>query len=257
MEISWNAAMVVRYKFFFFIVFALQIMGCGGSSNGTQTSQPISDSPDITDEYTRTQVLNAAVRKYTEFATNHDPQQGAPRSIDASGTRWEQKRLNWTSGFFAGALWQLWVYEPTRELGEQAERWTLPLAPGASWVDHDIGFIIDSSFGKAARITQNEKYNEVRVTAAENLAARYSPIVGAIRSWNQTDRFTVIIDNMINLYLLFAKTTAPIMWSNSWKAQEKFYANGQSKVQTEILHGHVVKHGQFMDLLWLLENPVM
>jgi len=74
---------------------------------------------------------------------------------------------------------------------------------------HDTGFKIYCSFGNGYRITNKEEYKDVIVQTAKTLSKRYNPEVGAIRSWDHnTDKwdYPVIIDNMMNLELLFAAT---------------------------------------------------
>jgi hypothetical protein len=71
--------------------------------------------------------------------------------------------------------------------------------------DHDIGFQINCSFGNAYRITKNENYKNVLLTAAQSATKRYNAKTGLIRSWDfgkNKWQFPVIIDNMMNLELL-------------------------------------------------------
>lgn len=79
---------------------------------------------------------------------------------------------------------------------------------------HDMGFIIQPSLRKDWELTSNENSLQAVLTAAKSLASRYSPAVGAIRSWDvlsqanvsitsMTQDFLVIIDSMMNLDLLF------------------------------------------------------
>lgn len=71
---------------------------------------------------------------------------------------------------------------------------------------HDLGFMIGDSFGKAYQLTGEQSYRDVMLQAARTLCTRYSPKVGCIRSWDHNaDRWTfpVIIDNMMNLEILF------------------------------------------------------
>ena len=65
--------------------------------------------------------------------------------------------------------------------------------------------MILNSFGNAYELTGVDAYRRVVLDAAASLATRFSPVVGCTRSWNSSsaDEFTVIIDNMMNLELLF------------------------------------------------------
>jgi unsaturated chondroitin disaccharide hydrolase len=69
---------------------------------------------------------------------------------------------------------------------------------------HDTGFVINSSFGNGFRLTENETYETVLITAAGSLNSRFSATVGATRSWSWGGwSYPVIVDNMMNLELLF------------------------------------------------------
>ncbi len=113
---------------------------------------------------------------------------------------------SWTSGFFPGCLWLLYDWSAEPRWRTDAETWLVELEDEKNDTStHDVGFKIFTSFGNAYRLTGDETYRQVVLTAAASLATRYSPIVGAIRSWNgpTSSDFRVIIDNMMNLELLF------------------------------------------------------
>lgn len=125
------------------------------------------------------------------------------------------KRSDWTSGFFPGSMW--YMYELTGEarwknLGEKYTE-SLDSAKYLKW-HHDVGFIINCSYGNAYRITHNENYKAVIVEAAKSLSTRFRPIPGVIQSWDEDRGWQalkgwscpVIIDNMMNLELLFNAT---------------------------------------------------
>lgn len=112
----------------------------------------------------------------------------------------------WTSGFLPGALWL--AYEQSgnpywrdwaraREAGIESQEYNTGT--------HDIGFMIYDSFGNGYRLTADQREHDVTLTAAGSLSRRFNPAVGSIRSWGAiTDPgFTVIIDNMMNIELLF------------------------------------------------------
>ena len=76
---------------------------------------------------------------------------------------------------------------------------------------HDVGFMINCSFGNAYRLTENEAYKDVIIEAAKSLSSRFRPAAGVIQSWDEDRGWQgergwmcpVIIDNMMNLELLF------------------------------------------------------
>jgi hypothetical protein len=60
------------------------------------------------------------------------------------------------------------------------------------------------SFGNGYRLTKAEPYKTVILQTASTLATRFNPTVGCIKSWdNRKWPYPVIIDNMMNLELLF------------------------------------------------------
>ncbi len=122
---------------------------------------------------------------------------------------------DWTSGFFPGSMW--YMYDLTKD-----EKWKnlgikyteeLYSIKHLKW-HHDIGFMINSSFGNAYRVTQDEAYKNVIIEAAKSLSTRFRPIPGVIQSWDEDRGWQgtrgwecpVIIDNMMNLELLFEGT---------------------------------------------------
>mgnify|MGYP002731991665 FL=1 len=130
-----------------------------------------------------------------------------PRSIDKAGNLVLVGPKDWCSGFFAGTLWQMYQYSHMQFWRENAVSNTW-LIESAKWHKgtHDLGFMIGDSFGKAYQLTGEQSYRDVMLQAARTLCTRYSPKVGCIRSWDHNaDRWTfpVIIDNMMNLEILF------------------------------------------------------
>ncbi len=113
---------------------------------------------------------------------------------------------DWRSGFFPGALWYSWEFSRDDALKAAAIRWTEALEPVKDFTrNHDVGFMIFCSYGNAYRLTGDERYREVILQAAKSLITRFNPNVGLIQSWNAGKRwnYPVIVDNMMNLELLF------------------------------------------------------
>lgn len=119
---------------------------------------------------------------------------------------------DWVSGFYPGTL--LYLYELTNDaaLLTEAERMMKVLEKEKNNKStHDLGFMMFCSFGNAERIAPKPEYKEILVTSAKSLSARFHPAVGCIKSWDRVKsldgktelRYPVIIDNMMNLELLF------------------------------------------------------
>ena len=133
-----------------------------------------------------------------------------PRTIDKDGHLVLVGPKDWCSGFFAGNLWQMYQYAHTQFWRENAVSNTW-LIESAKWHrgTHDLGFMIGDSFGKAYLLTGEQSYRDVMLQAARTLITRYSDKVGCIRSWDHNAdkwKYPVIIDNMMNLEMLFEAT---------------------------------------------------
>ncbi len=182
---------------------SLFIIACGGGKERRSEPFDIVEIAPVASQYTRQQVIDAARAKYLMYAQSHGPADGYPISDKDNTQQWSQLSLRWSSGFFPGILWQLGYQQEDPELLEQARRWTLPLSSTADWQVHDVGFLIDNTFGKGARILDDPSFDTTRKLASDTLLGRFNQTVGATRSWNDDSDFLVIIDNMMNLALLF------------------------------------------------------
>lgn len=117
---------------------------------------------------------------------------------------------DWTSGFFPGNLWQIYKLTNNEAFKIKAEEWTA-LMENQKTNDrtHDMGFKIYCSFGEGLKVEDNEHYKSVIVESAKTLSTRFNSNVGSIRSWDFNSdiwEFPVIVDNMMNLELLFEAT---------------------------------------------------
>ena len=114
---------------------------------------------------------------------------------------------SWVSGFFPGVLWYLYENDPTEELKRYAELYTSRVEPAKNMTStHDLGFMLYCSFGNGLRLTGNDDYRKTLLQGSESLSTRFRPQVGCIRSWDWNQKvweYPVIIDNMMNLELLF------------------------------------------------------
>lgn len=133
----------------------------------------------------------------------------SPRTIEEDGSLRLVVPRDWTSGFFPGSLWQTYGYTQDKFWEEKAASFTWPIEEMKTFKGtHDLGFIFYCSFGQAYRFTGDTAYKEVFLEAAKSLSSRYNDKVKAIRSWDWSShwKFPVIIDNMLNLELLFRAT---------------------------------------------------
>jgi len=123
----------------------------------------------------------------------------------------------WCSGFYPGTL--LYLYEQTKDesLNTEALRILKELEKEKNnKTTHDLGFMMFCSFGNANSIEPKPEYNEILLTSAKSLSTRFNPKVGCIKSWDsKPGDFLVIIDNMMNLELLF--------WATKYSGDSSFY----------------------------------
>lgn len=112
---------------------------------------------------------------------------------------------DWTSGFFPGSLWYAYELTGDEELKKQAVIYTNILYPIRALAGtHDLGFMINCSYGNALRLAHNDTIAAVIAETADALYKRFDPNIGCIRSWDFGSwNYPVIIDNMMNLDLLF------------------------------------------------------
>jgi unsaturated chondroitin disaccharide hydrolase len=117
---------------------------------------------------------------------------------------------DWTSGFFPGILWYLYDYTKDEKWKKQAGFFTAKIEKEQyNKTTHDLGFMIYCSFGNGYRLTKDENYKKVIIQAAKSLSTRFNAKAGVIRSWDHNQdkwKYPVIIDNMMNLELLFEAT---------------------------------------------------
>ena len=155
--------------------------------------------------------LKASTEQALLMAKELETQEGRlPKTINKEGKLETSDYSWWCSGFFPGELWYLYEYNPTPEMKKYAEMYTDRVEEVKHITySHDVGFMLYCSYGNGYRLTGKPEYKDVMLTGANSLATRYDERVGAIRSWDFNKKiwqFPVIIDNMMNLELLFEAT---------------------------------------------------
>ncbi|OAA58918.1 glycoside hydrolase family 88 protein [Niveomyces insectorum RCEF 264] len=130
----------------------------------------------------------------------------------------------WTSGFFPGCIWQLYrrsLQQPqafsSSEILAAALQWQSGLEKEQhNRTTHDLGFMIMPSFYSDWSLRGTPESRKIIINAAHALSSRWCEQTQCLRSWDscvtkrfnytdadkQTD-FLVIIDNMMNLDLLY------------------------------------------------------
>ncbi|EJL68553.1 thioredoxin domain containing protein [Chryseobacterium populi] len=163
--------------------------------------------------------------KQYRYLIKNIPQDKMPQSYNISAGKVISREITWwCSGFYPGSLWMIYEQIKDPEIRKEAERTLALIEPNKTFTrDHDLGFMMLSSFGNAYRITKDPKYKDIILTSAGSLSTRFCPGMQAILSWGKMADFKgpVIIDNMMNLEML------------NWASQ-----NGGDKKYQEIAIAH-------------------
>lgn len=169
-----------------------------------------------------------AAAQYKLLAKNLPPDQFPKTWFPASGQYEFSGSGWWCSGFYPGSL--LYLYEQTQDaaLYTEAERILKVLEKEKNNKNtHDLGFMLFCSFGNADQIASKPEYKEILLTGARSLSTRFNPKVGCIKSWDsKPSDFLVIIDNMMNLELLF--------WATRVTGDSSFYRIAVTHANTTI-----------------------
>ncbi len=138
-----------------------------------------------------------------------------PRTINEDGSISYIPIEDWCSGFYPGSMWLTYNLTGDKKWLPLAEKYTeaLDSVKYLKW-HHDVGFMIGCSYLNGYRLADKKEYKDVIVEAAKSLSTRFRPNAGVIQSWDADKgwqgtrgwKCPVIIDNMMNLELLFEAT---------------------------------------------------
>lgn len=149
--------------------------------------------------------------RYNEFLKYSEDSTAFPRNYSRAKKKIKKvPSKDWVSGFYAGNLWQLYALTGNKSYKEKAIIWTDFIEKEKlNHKTHDMGFKVFCSFGNGLKHHNNLHYKEVILKSAQTLSTRFNENIGSIRSWDFNKKvwqFPVIIDNMMNLELLFEAT---------------------------------------------------
>jgi hypothetical protein len=149
----------------------------------------------------------------------------SPKSFEKGKVTFTSTK-DWTCGFFPGSLWYMFELTKNKQFKTDAEYYTGLIEPVQYRKDtHDLGFMLNCSYGNGYRLTGNPIYKWVLITGATSLMTRFHPAVGLIKSWDgrKNWQYPVIIDNMLNLELLCE--VSKITNDNSYNTVSILHAN--------------------------------
>ena len=85
--------------------------------------------------------------------------------------------------FFPGNLWYAYQLTGIEDLKKDAVKFTNYLYPLKDYKGtHDIGFMVNCSYGNAHRLSPADTIRQILVQTADNLCGRFDSNIGCIRS---------------------------------------------------------------------------
>ncbi len=169
-----------------------------------------------------------ATAQYKVLAKNL-PADKFPKTYFPATDKYEWSNSGWwCSGFYPGTL--LYLYQQTKDTAlykESLRILDVLKKEQFNTTTHDLGFMMYCSFGNANTIAPSQTYKDILLTSAKSLSTRFNPAVGCIKSWDgKPNEYLVIIDNMMNLKLLF--------WATQVSGDSSFYKIAVTHANTTI-----------------------
>ncbi|MCT4588157.1 MAG: glycoside hydrolase family 88 protein [Carboxylicivirga sp.] len=188
-------------KLFYWVILIFTIGSCAPQSNGNFTKFNVDDE------------LEQACKQLKILRDTAKFKEWNPRATYETGRlHWCYPHFDWTEGFFPGSLWLAYEITGNKQWKEDAQYFQgLFINDRFVNTNHDLGFVFNCSYGRGYDLLNNSEYEKVLVDAANTLSKRFNRKVGCIKSWdgdwgNKGWKYPVIIDNMMNLELLFKAT---------------------------------------------------
>ncbi|WP_417885788.1 glycoside hydrolase family 88 protein [Zunongwangia sp.] len=239
-------------KIFSFVIF-LSILSCKQNKEAEENKTNQTSVKEITKTISEEKIDSVnqlAANQYLSMAKNFKDSR-YPKTFYPENNKFETSNSGWwTSGFYPGTL--LYLYEETGEdsLKIEAERILEDLKREESNTStHDLGFMMFCSFGNANRIDPKPEYQEILMNSAKSLSKRYNDTVKAIRSWDSAswnkagdDDLVVIIDNMMNLELLF--------WATEHSGDSTYYDIAVNHANTTMKHHFREDYSSYHEVIY-------
>lgn len=171
------------------------------------------------------------------------PEGRYPKTYHAKEDKLETSRSGWwCSGFYPGSLIYLNENAENPVFQKEIERVLADLKQEQfNTTTHDLGFMMYCSFGNAERLNPSKENKDILMNSAKSLASRFNDTVGCIKSWDSSnDDYLVIIDNMMNLELLF--------WASKHSNDRKYYDIAVTHADSTMKH-HFRKDGSSYHVL--------
>lgn len=183
--------------------------------------------------------LNRGVFQYN-YMKERLPAGRYPKTYYADKDKFETSKSEWwCSGFYPGTLIYLDEAAKNPVFKEEIDRVLQDLKREQfNTKTHDLGFMMFCSFGNANRLNPSPEYAAILMNSAKSLASRFNETVGCIKSWDsKDDSYLVIIDNMMNLELLF--------WASEYSGDKKYYDIAVKHANTTLKNHFRADHSSY------------
>jgi unsaturated chondroitin disaccharide hydrolase len=193
-----------------------------------------------------TSVIEQSAFQYNGLVKWGKENQMIPRSVKNDEVKPIHSVFDWTAGFFPGSLWYLYELSGDSKWADEAKYFQdlhseMRFFKGS----HDLGFVFNNSYGHAYRLSNDQNYLNLLIEAGDVLIQRFNPNVGALQSWDihggwQSKRgwsYPVIIDNMMNLELLFRLS--------EWTGDSKYREIAIKHANTTLTHFFRDNHSSY------------
>ncbi len=167
-------------------------------------------------------IVRANLPKFTDYFPSSNSFQGFYQATE---------NVEWTTGFWTGAIWL--SYEYTRDTvfkeaaGVQVDSFYHRIANKIDVNHHDMGFLFSLSCVAAYKLTGNEKAKEAALMAAEHLAGRYRENGKFLQAWGgvgEAKEYRLIIDCLLNLPILY--------WASEVTGNEAYAHMAENHIRT-------------------------
>ena len=158
-----------------------------------------------------------------------------PHSVKDKRYQLENEKW-WTSGFWPGILWRVYLDNKDENLkvtAEACEEKMNHLLSDTESIDHDLGFMWTLTSLANYKITKNKQARQRALLAANLLMARFNHNGNYIRAWNpwnehEDNSGVAIIDCLMNLPILY--------WASEETGDSRFKQVAQKHVEMVLTH---------------------
>lgn len=167
-------------------------------------------------------VVRADLSKFTERF---------PSSNSFGGFYEATENVEWTTGFWTGAVWL--AYEYTKDDAfktaamVQVDSFYHRIKNKIDVNHHDMGFLFSLSCVAAYKLTGDEKGKEAALMAADHLAGRYREKGKFLQAWGnvgEPSEYRLIIDCLLNLPILY--------WASEVTGEKRYAQMAENHIRT-------------------------